>query len=34
MRLCWKFFLPIALGCLVWAAAWVGVFAPMFGGRK
>ena len=23
MRLCWKFFLPISLACLVWAAAWV-----------
>ena len=26
MTLCWKFFLPIALGCLVWAAAWVALF--------
>jgi NADH-quinone oxidoreductase subunit H len=34
MRLCWKFFLPISLACLVWAAAWVGVFAPMAGGSK
>jgi NADH-quinone oxidoreductase subunit H len=25
MRLCWKFFLPISLGCLVWAAAWVAL---------
>ena len=22
MTLCWKFFLPISLGCLVYAAAW------------
>ena len=26
MTLCWKFFLPISLGCLVWAAAWVALF--------
>jgi NADH-quinone oxidoreductase subunit H len=32
MRLCWKFFLPMAMGCLVWAAAWVALRLPM-GGR-
>jgi NADH-quinone oxidoreductase subunit H len=33
MRLCWKFFLPISLACLVWAAAWVSVVKPMLGGN-
>ena len=30
MRICWKFFLPISMGCLVWAAAVVA----FFGGPK
>jgi len=34
MRLCWKFFLPISLACIVWAAAWVAVLAPMLGGKR
>ena len=33
MRLCWKFFLPISLACLVWAAAWVSMVKPMLGGN-
>jgi NADH-quinone oxidoreductase subunit H len=32
MRLCWKFFLPISMGCLVYAAAWVALRWPV-GGR-
>lgn len=32
MRLCWKFFLPASLACLVWAAAWVALRLPL-GGR-
>jgi NADH-quinone oxidoreductase subunit H len=31
MRLCWKFFLPISLLCLVWAAAWVAMRLPLGG---
>jgi NADH-quinone oxidoreductase subunit H len=31
MTLCWKYFLPISLGCLVWAAAWVAMRLPLGG---
>ena len=34
MRLCWKFFLPISMACLVWAAAWVALVAPAIGGKR
>ena len=34
MRLCWKFFLPISLLCLVWAAAWVAADVPWMRGAR
>ena len=34
MRLCWKFFLPASLACLVWASAWVAFRVPFLGGRS
>jgi NADH-quinone oxidoreductase subunit H len=34
MRLCWKFFIPISLACLVWAAAWVAADVPWMRGAR
>jgi NADH-quinone oxidoreductase subunit H len=34
MRLCWKFFLPISLLCLVWAAACVALDVPILRGVR
>jgi NADH-quinone oxidoreductase subunit H len=34
MRLCWKFFLPISLACLVWAAACVAFDVPFLRGVR
>ncbi len=28
MSLCWKYLLPVILGCLIWAAAWVALGLP------
>ncbi len=33
MNLCYKFLLPISMGCLVWAAAWVAMGVPFLGGK-
>jgi NADH-quinone oxidoreductase subunit H len=34
MRLCWKFFLPISLASLLWAAAWVAADVPFMRGAR
>ena len=34
MRLCWKFFLPLSLGALLWAALWVAADVPFMRGAR
>ena len=34
MRLCWKFFLPLSLGALLWAAFWVAADVPFMRGAR
>jgi NADH-quinone oxidoreductase subunit H len=34
MRLCWKFFLPLSLGALLWAALWVAADVSFMRGAR